>query len=634
MAQSRSSSSMQPPPSRFALVTPSASPPISRSASKKPQPPPAKRPRLASTPLSSTSSASRSTPLPAAQIIERSLHDARRESAQRVLSIWESLAERYAKNIDEDDIIDLRSGAVVKNRGVLNARSKVDLGELGDFTRDSEDERTPGEGSKAGEEEVEADSDADPLDAFAPSEDVSGELEKEKERRNVPPVREMDPADAEDLKKFLEQEQLRREEGGVDDEDEEDEGDVLEVLACEDWTTTDAEDMQDTDERGLEASDLEPQDLKPKPSNGVHRVFERALTVDDASDSEDELATWSDDYATPARPTPARQFSSPTREIIDLTAPSPPSSPEYALSKTVKTAGRGVNTPARPRTKPQATPAFEEIPSSPPRPPSPVLQLRTPPRSQSQSSPLPVADAIPSSSKLLTPSPSTPKSKLQSSRPKPTPRTRSSPSQQTMTPAQVSSPPSPSERRTPSRGRTKVVAEVILPLRAPSRARSIVREQPLHVNEEPSFLTTPRKDKGKGKAIPESSDATGVSKSTPAAPLDDSPSPPRPQRWKPRFPRAPLGLTPSVHDNGTKRKRKVSTSLSSSSSTSPLLNPSPSPPLVDRLKSKNTEPKTPTKTPTKPRGKPKTTTKPKAAATATPNGKLRMCLRIVIIIIR
>ncbi|TCD66613.1 Protein phosphatase 2C 2 [Steccherinum ochraceum] len=612
---------MPPPPPRFALITPSASPPVSRSASKKPQPPPAKRPRLASTPLSSTSSASRSTPLPAAQIIERSLHDARRESAQRVLSIWESLAERYSKNIDEDDIIDLHAGVVIKNRGVLLSRNKVELGELGDFTRDSEDERvTAAGGSKAAEDEVEADSDADPLDAFAPGNDVPEELEKEKERRNVPPVREMDPADAEDLKKFLEQEQVRREEGGTDDEDEEDEEDVLDVLASDDWVTTDAEDLRGSDEGDSEVSDLEPSDSELGPPDGTRRVkVERALTVDDASDSEDELATWSDDdYATPARPTSARQ-SSPEREIIDLTTPSPPSSPEYALSKTVVPKK---SSPVRPRVKSKASAASKGISSSPPRFPSPAFQLQTPPRSQSQSSPLPIVNAIASSSKLLTPSPPTPKSKSQSSRPKPTPRTKSSPPQKSGTSTQIIS---PAERKTPSRGRPKLLAEVVLPARAPSRARSLVRDQPAeaaavsHIEEEPPLPVTPQKDKGKGKALPESSHAIEVPKTKPAALLDDSPSPPRPQRWKPRFPRTTLGLIPSTQDSGTKRKRKVSSSSSSSGSASPLLNPAPSPPLVDRLR-KNPEPKTPTKTPAKPRGKPKSTAKPKATPTASQNG--------------
>ena len=61
----------------------------------------------------------------------------------------------------------------------------------------------------------------DELDAFAPGADISDELEMERvNREGLIPVREMDPADAEDLREFLEAESRRREVFGSEREEE------------------------------------------------------------------------------------------------------------------------------------------------------------------------------------------------------------------------------------------------------------------------------------------------------------------------------------------------------------------------------------------------------------------------------
>ncbi|KIK90786.1 hypothetical protein PAXRUDRAFT_70420, partial [Paxillus rubicundulus Ve08.2h10] len=84
-------------------------------------PQPAKRPRLAGTPSSSTSATPSASNDLASPV---DVHSARRASTLRVLNVWAQLAERYNKRLDEDDIVDLFSGAIIKDRGVLKGVSK------------------------------------------------------------------------------------------------------------------------------------------------------------------------------------------------------------------------------------------------------------------------------------------------------------------------------------------------------------------------------------------------------------------------------------------------------------------------------------------------------------------------------
>lgn len=39
----------------------------------------------------------------------------------KLLGVWSSLAERYAKPIDEDDIVDIVTGQVIQDRGVISS---------------------------------------------------------------------------------------------------------------------------------------------------------------------------------------------------------------------------------------------------------------------------------------------------------------------------------------------------------------------------------------------------------------------------------------------------------------------------------------------------------------------------------
>ncbi|KAJ7684793.1 hypothetical protein DFH06DRAFT_19294 [Mycena polygramma] len=138
----------------------------------------------------------------------------REASAMRMFDVWSQLAEKYSTRIDEDDIVDLVTGEIVKDRGVLRAGTWK-------FPRFAEDSVADSAGTGTDDEEDEEDvDDVDELDAFVDSRDVSTH------GWTVPPVRSRDPADAKDLQEFMEAERRRREECGDEEESEDDDGDT------------------------------------------------------------------------------------------------------------------------------------------------------------------------------------------------------------------------------------------------------------------------------------------------------------------------------------------------------------------------------------------------------------------------
>ncbi|KAI6045363.1 hypothetical protein EDC04DRAFT_2637595 [Pisolithus marmoratus] len=147
--------------SRFKSTPKDSSP--STSSSIHDNPPPAKRPRL--TPSSSSVTSKDSTP-------PTDIDSARKASALRVLNVWSQLADRYNKRMDEDDIIDLYSGAIIKDRGVLrSANADYDIGRFAgdDEQEDSEEEPEEDEEAEtrrrelAGEEDEEDDADREEM---------------------------------------------------------------------------------------------------------------------------------------------------------------------------------------------------------------------------------------------------------------------------------------------------------------------------------------------------------------------------------------------------------------------------------------------------------------------------------------
>ncbi|KZT19474.1 hypothetical protein NEOLEDRAFT_1077683, partial [Neolentinus lepideus HHB14362 ss-1] len=132
----------------YPLITPSASPPVSRSfsladrlASRAPTsttgtatPPPTRRTNRTATPAGSRDS-------------NFDFHLARKASAMRVWDVWSQLEERYTRRIDEDDIIDLRLNSVIKDRGILRGLSQqYDIGTFAEA--DANDAASEGAGGQ------------------------------------------------------------------------------------------------------------------------------------------------------------------------------------------------------------------------------------------------------------------------------------------------------------------------------------------------------------------------------------------------------------------------------------------------------------------------------------------------------
>ncbi|KAH8114521.1 hypothetical protein DFH11DRAFT_224334 [Phellopilus nigrolimitatus] len=233
-----------PPPPRVPLITPSASPPVQRPFGRRSDgPSPTKRSRMSRTPsllesgarghsIGSTSSSS--APSPAFALDSRpeqgdDLQDARRLSMFRVLNVWSQLAGKYARRLDEDDIVDLEKETIIKDYGVLS--SSDDMFEIGCFADLHEREERLDEEEQALQA---VDDEPDEIDAFADTAENAARSETDGDGEDkwdfsrhlepLPPVRELDPADAADLAEFLEAERARKDAFGDPDEDEDGSG--------------------------------------------------------------------------------------------------------------------------------------------------------------------------------------------------------------------------------------------------------------------------------------------------------------------------------------------------------------------------------------------------------------------------
>ncbi|KAI0072865.1 hypothetical protein K474DRAFT_1667301 [Panus rudis PR-1116 ss-1] len=414
------------PPSlapRLQLITPSASPPASRSR------PSSKRPRLTPTTPSSNPNASsrasssvpRSTPSDNAQ---PNLDEAWQASAKRVWDVWSQLAERYSRPLDEDDIVNLRDGSIIRDKGALRSVVKVKFGALTDA---DEGAATQG-GEEAEEGEEEEEEDTDEIDAFAREEggevkeggeegDISAELKGFKTKMqllmNAKPI---GPED-DDLKAFLEAERRRREIEGDEEDEEDDVRDRRLTLASGPYAEDEDDGYTSFENDPLSEPDYRPPLRSPSPKRAASvppRAKLRPPDLFDDDSSEDELATWdfdpdaktSKNPETPKTPkTPRRQSRQPTEprlDIIDLTSPSPspPSSPRTPQRSRARSKSRrpsptvaAESRPQHPRAK-SKTPAPRRIKAiSPPRASSSAVQLQTPPlSSESQVTPFEDAD--------------------------------------------------------------------------------------------------------------------------------------------------------------------------------------------------------------------------------------------------
>ncbi|KAF8501904.1 hypothetical protein JB92DRAFT_856569 [Gautieria morchelliformis] len=145
-------------------------------------------------PPTSRSSGSRS-------ISDPQFDTARRLSSSRLLSVWSTLEDKYRRRIDEDDIVDLRSGGFYKDRGVLN--DKAGKWEIGCFS-------DPKEAQNLG-----PDDDEDEIGGWASDSEFDHQFINP---IALAPVCELDPEDAADLRAFLAAEHARKDSHGTDDD--------------------------------------------------------------------------------------------------------------------------------------------------------------------------------------------------------------------------------------------------------------------------------------------------------------------------------------------------------------------------------------------------------------------------------
>ncbi|KAG5639444.1 hypothetical protein H0H81_002315 [Sphagnurus paluster] len=371
----------QLPDPKLALITPSASPPHTRPFFPQPyripdQASPTKRPRLSSAPRQLKPPVSASSSSTSVDVVD--FQKAREESTMRLLDVWAGLAERYSRALDEDDIIDITTGNVVKDRGVIRGPQTWNEGAFTEATQDEDEEE---------EEEDEVDEDeVDELDTLA----NPGLSSQEAEGRRVPPVREMDPYDARDLKEFLEAEQRRREIYGseVDDTD----GSVVEDAYTE-------EIRQGAPVNGSlydDATRDEEEDGNPRQDIDEEATQRRVKPIYIDSGSDDELGNWECDEASIVYRLPKSEvaedsdseieFVEPPMKARSLSPEVPFPSPRKPEKSNPVPAQRQLQTPPRSQSSsiPSATPDdyFIQLPpSSPP-------QSSSPPSSRCESSPI------------------------------------------------------------------------------------------------------------------------------------------------------------------------------------------------------------------------------------------------------
>jgi len=208
----------------------------------------------------------------------------------RLKDAWAQLAQRYARPLDEDDIIDLREEKLLMDRGVVrNMTTQINFGDISLPEELGNDASSDGGGVHSEDED-----DLDEIDALTHGARVKTKLAAQLKR--VKPIRDLDSEDESDLREFLEAEERMR---------EEDPGRVEEV------------------EEGTE---------NPYLADELVEIFSDEEAKDanvDYESEDDELGGWEHDESTAiyevrtAAPTDEHEII----EIFDTPPTSPPSSP-------------------------------------------------------------------------------------------------------------------------------------------------------------------------------------------------------------------------------------------------------------------------------------------------------------------
>jgi len=243
------------------------------------------------------------------------VNSARRASTLRVLNTWAQLAERHNKPLDEDDIIDLRSYVIIKDRGAV--KSAPGDYHIGHFTQLDSDQDCP----DADQDQEDSDQDDDDeLNALPPSENITDDdppISKKELLRGVPPLSAT--TDAEDLREFLAAEKKRRELAG-DEEDEED-------MSPEQLSALRKALEEQSQEREVVIANLvrdvtsAEHPLERESDTTPTRPSAHVPPSDD--ESEDELGLWAHDESTAVYPVARGESEQDVheagREVIELT---------------------------------------------------------------------------------------------------------------------------------------------------------------------------------------------------------------------------------------------------------------------------------------------------------------------------
>ncbi|KAJ3874637.1 hypothetical protein F5051DRAFT_455150 [Lentinula edodes] len=339
--------SRQPP-----LITPSASPP-SRSQSISYNPHAniitSGKSSSSSGPSIRTGSRFSSTPLSTTETPD--IPTLRSQSTSRLLSVWSTLADRYSLRVDQDDIVDIRTGQLVKDRGVVRGlNGKWDFGRFASVEDDEGDEQLEYEEDRnRGTEGVQEESD-DELDSFAyldhqqgldgPQEGIESPANPFMTLSNLTSraTHAIDPTndedDAADLRAFLEDERHRKEtQGDAAEQDDISTGESrIEEGGSEFVTEIDTETEAGFTTEGELFSDYD--EVRMLDTEKVDKVH-RSPILRGKEGSEDELELWdASDFDIILSSEKANEIPSSSKSKSHPHLITPPNSSTYSESHT------------------------------------------------------------------------------------------------------------------------------------------------------------------------------------------------------------------------------------------------------------------------------------------------------------
>ena len=316
----------------------------------------------------------------------------RKESTLRVLSIWDSLEKRYARPLEQDDIVDLGTMQIIHDRGALRSMPQRTFGTV------HHPEHTNGAESSGGEDE---DDEQDPDD-----EDELGRWQVddfEEVIRLRPQPKQLTIDDKNDLDEFLYADEQRKAVLGDPDEDLRQSSVESQSSFRPTPSVEQEQEEEENDEEGSATDDLDSvlprkrvqfKSLSATSDTGEHEEEEeeayahrrRQLTAeDDGFSSDDPLAV------APADDAPAYPSSEPE------TLPPRPCNVSRARSLSPKKP----TTPARPKANRQLfTPALSNSPGRPDVPSESVRSLSRRPEAEARSWPGLYDNRIPGPSRL------------------------------------------------------------------------------------------------------------------------------------------------------------------------------------------------------------------------------------------